>query len=373
MEDMGVKTLRILVTGHQGYIGVVLVPMLQAAGHEVVGLDAGFFEDCTFGPDVSTVTSLCKDIRDVTASDLEGFDAVAHLAGISNDPLGDLNPECTFEINYRASVQLAKLAKQAGVSRFVFSSSCSTYGAAGDDFLDERAAFNPVTPYGVSKVRVEGEVGRLADSGFTPVFLRNATAYGVSSRLRADLVLNNLVGWALTTGRVFLKSDGMAWRPIVHIEDISRAFCAVLEAPRDIVHNQAFNVGITEENYRIRELAEIVRETVPDCAIQYAEGAAHDKRCYRVDCSKILRVIPGFKPQWNARRGAQELYDAYRRFGLTHADLEGARYMRVARVKELQQAKRIDLMLRWLNKNEREDVPVWRRRNGALDHQMPVV
>ncbi|MGH9447323.1 MAG: NAD-dependent epimerase/dehydratase family protein [Terriglobia bacterium] len=364
--------MRILVTGHQGYIGVVLVPMLQAAGHEVSGLDAGLFEECTFGPEGAAVPQLRKDVRDVTASDLEGFDAVLHLAGISNDPLGDLNPECTFEINWRASVRLAELSKKAGVERFVFSSSCSTYGAAGDDFLDEQADFNPVTPYGVSKVRVEQEVARLADAKFSPTFLRNATAYGVSCRLRADLVLNNLVGWAFTTGRVFLKSDGTAWRPIVHIEDIARSFCAALEAPREIVHNEAFNVGVTEENYRVRELAEIVRETVPGCVIEYAPGAGADKRCYRVDCRKIAKALPAFKPQWDARRGAQELYEAYRRFALTHADLEGPRYMRVARVRSLQAAGRLDPMLRWVNGNNPEGVRAW-RTDGVFNHGVPAV
>lgn len=364
--------MRVFVTGHQGYIGVILVPMLQAAGHEVVGLDAGLFEGCTFGPEAGAVPELRKDVREVTASDLEGYEAVLHLAGISNDPLGDVNPECTFEINYRASVRLAEISKQAGVERFVFSSSCSTYGAAGNDFLDEQAAFNPVTPYGVSKVRVEEEVASMADAKFSPTFLRNATAYGVSCRLRADLVLNNLVGWAFTTGRVFLKSDGTAWRPIVHIEDIARAFCAVLETPREVVHNQAFNVGVTEENYRVRELAEIVRETVPGCIIEYAQGAGADKRCYRVDCSKIARALPAYKPQWNARRGARQLYEAYRRFGLTHADLEGPRYMRLATIKSLQETGRLDPMLRWINEENIERVSA-AKTNGELHHGLPAV
>ncbi len=323
--------------------------MLLEAGHEVMGLDSFLFQDCTFGPDAPPVPCLRKDVRDVEESDLKGFDAVMHLAGISNDPLGDLNPECTFEINYRASVRLAELARKAGVPRFIFSSSCSTYGAAGDALLDENAAFNPVTPYGLSKVLVERDVARLADANFSPTFLRNATAYGVSCRLRADLVLNNLVGWAFTTGRVFIKSDGTPWRPIVHIEDISRAFLVVLEAPRPLVHNEAFNVGITEENHQVRDLAEIVRETVPGCAIQYAEGGGPDKRCYRVDCSKLARSLPAFLPKWNARRGAQQLYEAYKRFGLTLEELEGARYMRIRRVKQLQQAGYLNAGLRWLN------------------------
>jgi len=348
--------LRILVTGHQGYIGVVLVSLLQKAGHEVVGLDSCLFEDCTFGPEVHSPPAVRKDLRDVTVSDLEGFEAVAHLAGISNDPLGDLNPECTFDINHKASVGLARLAKQAGVRRFVFSSSCSTYGAAGDDLLDENAVFNPVTPYGHSKVRVEQDLAQLADADFSPTFLRNATAYGVSCRLRADLVLNNLVGWAFATGRVLIKSDGTPWRPIVHIEDISRAFLAVLEAPRELVHNQAFNVGATEENYRVRELAEIVRETVPHCRVEYAQGAGPDKRCYRVDCGKIRRTLPAFRPQWNARRGAAELYEAYKQVGLRLEDLEGERYMRIERIRRLQRAGRLDSMLRWAN-GAKGDVP----------------
>lgn len=339
--------MRVLVTGHNGYIGVALVPMLQAAGHDVVGLDYNLFEACGFGAEPAPVPALRKDIRDVERADLEGFDAVLHLAGISNDPLGDLNPECTFSINHRASVRLAKLAKEAGVPRFIFSSSCSNYGAAGDKLIDETGAFNPVTAYGVSKVMVEKEVAELADSSFSPTFLRNATAYGVSSRLRADLVLNNLVGWAFTTGRVFIKSDGTPWRPIVHIEDISRGFLAALEAPRDVVHNEAFNVGSTDENYQIRDIANIVKETVPGCKIEYAEGAGPDKRCYRVDCSKIRRVLPAFKTEWDARRGAQELYEAYKAAGMTLEDLEGARYLRIRHVRKLQEEGRVDDMLRW--------------------------
>lgn len=343
--------MRVLVTGHDGYIGAALVPILQRAGHDVVGLDNYLFEACGFGPELPPIPSLRKDIRDVELADLEGFDAILHLAGISNDPLGDLNPECTFNINHRASVRLAKLAKQAGVPRFLFSSSCSNYGSAGEALIDENAPFNPVTPYGVSKVLVEKEVSQLAGSSFSPTFLRNATAYGVSSRLRADLVLNNLMGWAFTTGRVFLKSDGTPWRPIVHIEDISQAFLAVLEAPRELIHNQAFNVGRTEQNYQIRDLAEIVRETVPGCTVEFAQGAGPDKRCYRVDCSKIARTLPAFKPQWDARRGAQELYQAYQAFGLTLDDLEGVRYMRIRQVRKLQQEGLLDVMLRWRDGN----------------------
>ncbi len=324
-----------------------MVPMLIAKAHEVVGLDSDLFERCTFGDGIQNIPELKKDIRDVEVADLDGFDAVIHLAGLSNDPLGDLNPELTYEINHAASVRLASLAKEAGVTRFIFSSSCSNYGAGGENFLNEESQFNPVTPYGISKVRVEQDVAKLADSNFSPTFLRNATAYGVSPRLRFDLVLNNLVAWAFATGRVYIKSDGTPWRPIVHIEDISRAFIAVLHAPREVVHNQAFNVGRNEDNYRIRELAEIVEETVPGCSIEYAQDAGPDKRCYRVDCSKIVGTLPEFKPQWNARKGAQELYAAYQNVGLTLEDFEGARYKRIAHIQQLLSSDRLDETLRW--------------------------
>jgi nucleoside-diphosphate-sugar epimerase len=341
--------MRVLVTGHKGYIGTILVPMLLAAGHETVGFDSDLYERSTFGDGIAEIPEIRKDIRDVEKSDLEGFDAVLHLAGLSNDPLGNLNPNLTYEINHQASVRIAELSKQAGVSRYIFSSSCSNYGAGGEDLLNEESAFNPVTPYGESKVKVEQDVSKLADDNFSPTFLRNSTAYGVSPRLRFDLVLNNLVAWAFTTGKVFIKSDGTPWRPIVHIEDISRAFVAVLEAPREAIHNDAFNVGRNEDNYRIRELADIVKETVPGCQIEYAEDAGPDKRCYRVDCSKILRVVPAFKPQWNARKGAQELLDAYKKIGLTLEEFEGPKYQRIAHIKQLLSSNLLDDNLRWKN------------------------
>jgi nucleoside-diphosphate-sugar epimerase len=339
--------MRVLVTGHCGYIGTVMVPMLLAEGHEVVGLDSDLYASSTFGEGMVDVPSIKKDVRDVEVGDLDGFDAVIHLAGLSNDPLGDLNPALTFEINHLASVRLAELSKKAGTKRFIFSSSCSNYGAGGEDLLNEQSPFNPVTPYGISKVRVEQDVARLADDNFSPTFLRNATAFGVSPRLRFDLVLNNLVAWAFTTGRVYIKSDGTPWRPIVHIEDISRAFIAVLHADRALVHNDAFNVARNEDNYRIRELADIVKETVPGCVIEYAKDAGPDKRCYRVDSSKILRVLPAFKPRWNARMGAQELYEAYKRVGLRLEDFEGPKYKRIDHIKSLLNSGRLSPDLRW--------------------------
>jgi nucleoside-diphosphate-sugar epimerase len=339
--------MRILITGHKGYIGTVMAPLIADAGHEVVGLDSDLFEQCTFGEAPREFPSIPRDLRDVELSDLEGFEAVIHLAGLSNDPLGNLNPNLTYDINHHASVRLAKLSKEVGVKRFLFSSSCSTYGAAGEKILDETAEFNPVTPYGRSKVLVEQDLALLAGPEFSPTFLRNATAYGVSPRLRFDLVLNNLTAWALTTGRVFIKSDGTPWRPIVHIEDISRAFLAALEAPRDLIHNQAFNVGRSEENYRIRDLAEIVKETVPGCAIEFATDAGPDKRCYRADFSRIAKVLPAFQPQWDARRGARELYEAYKKVGLRADEFEGARYKRIDHIQGLLVSGRLNSDLRW--------------------------
>lgn len=322
--------------------------MFLANGCEVVGLDSDLYRNCTFGDQpIVPVPEIEKDIRDTGPSDLEGFDAVVHLAALSNDPLGFLNPELTNDINFEASVHLARLAKQAGVPRYLYSSSCSVYGASGDDFIDESAEFRPVTPYGVSKVDVEREVSKMADDRFSPVYLRNATAYGLSPRIRFDLVLNNLVAWAYTTGLVYIKSDGTPWRPIVHIEDISRAFLAALRAPLDLVHNEAFNIGNTAENYRVSELAGIVQETVPGCRIEYAEGGGPDKRCYRVTCDKAARVLPGFETQWTARRGAQELYNAFRNVTLTTEEFEGDRYSRIAHIRKLLATGALHNDLRW--------------------------
>ena len=341
--------MRILVTGHLGYIGTVLVPMLLERGHDVVGLDSDLFEDCTFTGAIADVPNIKKDVRDIEEPDLAGFEAVIHLAGLSNDPLGDYKPELTDAINYEASVRVARLAKDAGAQRFLFASSCSNYGASGDGFLTESASFNPVTPYGVSKVRVEHALHELADDSFSPTYLRASTAYGLSPRIRFDLVTNNLTAWAFTTGSVYLKSDGSPWRPIVHVEDIALSYIAALQAPRELVHNKAFNVGTTSENYQIREIAEIVRQVVPNCEIGFAPDAGPDKRCYRVDCNHIARTLHDFKPQWTARRGIEELYQAYKRVGLALEDFEGERFKRISHVQKLVAEGRLGSDLRVLD------------------------
>jgi nucleoside-diphosphate-sugar epimerase len=339
--------VRVLVTGHNGYIGTVLVPIFLAAGHDVVGLDSYLYAGCSLGPEPGDPCPVVRrDIRDVTAEDLRGYDAVVHLAALSNDPLGDYRPETTYAINLAATASLGEAAKEARVRRFLYSSSCSVYGAAGEDFLDETASFNPVTPYGRSKVLGEEALHELADDSFSPVYMRSATAYGVSPRLRGDLVLNNLVGYAFTTGEVLIMSDGTPWRPLVHIEDISRAFLAAAEAPVEAVHDEPFNVGRTDENFQIREVAAIVEEIVPDSKVIYAPGGGPDTRTYRVDCEKIRRVLPAFEPRWTVRAGVQQIYGAYRTEKLTFDEFTSRRLLRIKHVKELQAEGRLDEDLR---------------------------
>ncbi len=340
--------MKILLTGHLGYIGVEAVPVLRAAGHEVTGLDTGLYDECDFAAPPDEIPSLdVGDFRDVTAAHLEGFDAVMHLAALSNDPLGDLNPDLTYDINLEGSVSLARAAKQAGVPRFLFSSSCSLYGAGSDEALDETAAFHPVTPYGESKIKVEQALTELADDGFSPTYFRNATAYGVSRRLRADIVVNNLVGYAVTTGKVLLKSDGTPWRPLVHIRDIIAAFAAAVTAPREAIHDRAFNVGKNGENYRIREVAELVAEVVPDCEVAFEAGASADLRNYRVDFTRAQKELPGFEPTWTLRAGIEELYAAYTGAGLTEEEFLGPRYYRLKTLQGLLDKGRLDDSLRW--------------------------
>jgi nucleoside-diphosphate-sugar epimerase len=339
----------VLVTGHLGYIGAVLVPRLQANGHQVFGLDSDLFERCTFGDfTVPCVPSSRKDIRDIEQADLDAIapEAVIHLAGLSNDPLGDLDPKLTYAINLHATVKLARLAQQSGASRFVFSSSCSTYGAGSEAWVDESAGLKPVTPYGESKVLAERQLSKLVTTDFSPVYLRNATAFGFSPRLRFDLVVNNLVAWAVTTGRVRLKSDGLPWRPLVHVEDIADAMIAALHAPRAAIHDRAINIGSTSENYQIRDIAEIISRVVPNCKVSMASDASADARCYRVNCDLANKVLPEFEPRWTVEAGARQLLEHYLNFSVTLEEFEGPRYQRIAHMRQLLADGVVDRSLR---------------------------
>jgi len=341
--------MRVLVTGHDGYIGSVLVPILRQAGHEVVGLDTGLFADCVLGPAPEEVKTLRVDLRDVEPAHVTGFDAVLHLAALCNDPLGNLNPDLTYDVNHRSTLRLARAAKAAGVQRFLFSSSCSLYGKGADDTpLDETAGFQPVTPYGESKILSEQGLLELADDDFSPTFLRNSTAYGFSPRLRGDLVVNDLAAHALLTNEVRLLSDGKAWRPLVHIRDISAAFLALLEVDRSRVHAKAYNVGKSSENYLIRDVATLVAEVVPGSEVTFAEGAGTDLRNYRVTCDLIAAEIPEFRPEWTVRKGVEELIEAYQRYGLTIEQFGSETHQRIKRIKSLMAAGKLDTNLRWV-------------------------
>lgn len=340
--------MNVLVTGHQGYIGSELVPLLLSSGHQVTGIDTGYFREGPVPADPAGLRSVCKDVRDLEPQDLEGIDAVIHLAALSNDPMGNLNEAWTYEINHQASVRLAQLAAKAGVSRFLFSSSCSVYGLAeSQELVTEESPVHPLTPYAVSKIRTEEDVACLAGAGFSPVFLRNATAYGWSKRFRADLVLNNLTCWAFTTGEIRILSDGTPWRPLVHVQDIGRAFLAALQAPRAAIHNQVINVGSGDQNYRVRDLATFVQEALPASRVCYAEGGSPDPRSYRVAFGKLNERLPGYQPAWNARTGARQLVAAYCQTGLTTEQFTGPRYVRLAQLRQLLDAGRLDHTLRW--------------------------
>ncbi len=337
---------RVLVTGHLGYIGTILTPLLVASGHDVVGLDTDLFAKSTLTPFETAIPNLGVDIRDVTRDQLEGFDAIIHLAGLSNDPLGDLDPINTAEINHAATIHVAKLAKEVGVSRFLFSSSCSNYAGGDGELQAEDTPMNPVTPYAVSKAQSETDLAAMADDNFSPIYLRNATAFGVSPRIRFDLVVNNLTAWATTTGKVRLKSDGTVWRPLVHIEDISTAFIALMEAPRDLVHDEAFNVVGDDQNYLVRDIAEMVQEIVPNCEVSFADTAAKDFRNYRVSNEKIRTTITAYEPKWTAQAGIAEVYAALTNLNLSPEDFEGPRFNRASHLTAAMDAGSVDRSFR---------------------------
>jgi len=341
---------KVLITGHQGYIGSVMAPIIKSAGYEVFGLDTNYYDDdCLFVPNTGGIPNINKDIRDITEKDLEGFDTIIHLAALSNDPLSNLRPELTYDINHKASVSLATLGKSAGVKRFIFSSSCSMHGSVDAGKVYETTPVKPLTPYGESKIMAETDISALADGNFSPTFLRNGTVYGVSPKLRIDIVLNNLVGWAVTTGKVVLYTDGSPWRPLIHVEDVCNAFLLVLQAPIETIHNQVFHVGFDDENYQIRELAEIVQSVVPNCELEFSSDHDGDQRTYIADFGKIHQTFPEFRPKWNARLGAEQLYQAYQRSEMSFSNFMGNKFMRLKQIDQLIQNNRVDDTLRWIN------------------------
>lgn len=338
---------RVLITGHTGYIGSVMTPFIQAHGYDVVGLDVGFFNECNFMDDGVAVPEIARDLRDLQPSDLAGFDAVIHLAALSNDAIGNLKEEWTEAINFHGSVRLAELAKGAGVRRFLFSSSCIMYGQAEADVVTEESPLDPKTEYARSKVRAEAAIAAMAGDGFSPTFLRNGTVYGTSPRMRFDTVLNNLTGMALTTGKVVLHGDGTPWRPVVHIEDVARAFLRVLEAPLPLVHNQAFNNGCDAMNHQIIELAETLAVVLPGTRIERLARPDADQRTYRASFAKFARTFPDFKFRWNVCDGARELVDAFRGVGLTHEQFVDPKFTRLRWLRALLDDGRLDGSLRW--------------------------
>lgn len=337
--------MRVLVTGHQGYLGSVMVPVLESAGHHVTGLDSGIFADCILGEAPVDPAGVAIDVRAVTHEDLLGVDAVIHLAALSNDPLGGLDPQLTYDINHRASVRLARLAKQAGVRRFLYASTCSVYGAAGDEPVNETAPLRPLTPYAISKIRVEEDVSALADDSFAPVFLRNATAFGYSPRLRADVVVNNLVGHAVLTEQVRVLSDGTPWRPLVHVHDIAVAFLLALEAPASAVGGAAINIGTEDNNKTIAEVAQCVVDAVPTARLDITGETGPDPRSYRVDFSAARHLL-GFRAEWSVAAGVAELRQKYVSAGLNQADFD-EKYTRLAHLRTLQSRGLLDKSLYW--------------------------
>ncbi|TPE48405.1 NAD-dependent epimerase/dehydratase family protein [Amaricoccus solimangrovi] len=339
--------MKVLLTGADGYIGAIMGPKLIEAGHDVTGIDTGYyrrgwlFDDAKIHPRV-----VSKDLRRIESADLEGFDAVVHLSELSNDPIGENDPGLTMAINHEGSVALAKKAREAGVKRFVYASSCSTYGAGGDGMRTEESELAPQTAYAKCKILVERDVRDLADETFTPVFMRNATAYGASPRQRFDIVLNNLAGFAHTIGEIRMTSDGSPWRPIVHIEDICQAMLCALTADREAVSGESFNVGADSENYRIREIAEIVAKTFPGCELTIGESGG-DTRSYRVSFAKIRAHMPEFETSWTAERGARQLRAMFERIGLTREMFEAEPFTRLREIKHLRATNQIDPTLYW--------------------------